>query len=477
MVKKNFLSLTLFLTLFLVIITAPINLFYKLPLGDPYVRGFFIDYLVPKFYLYDIFMLSFILVGGIYLINKHQEKLKSKIQNFRLNTQHLVPLHLVYLIFIGLSIFFIIRQFFTANSVASVYWLIKLTEAGLFGLVLFKLIKLTKRRYQALTIFHHRLSFIGLIKLALAFAVIFQTTLGLYQFHFQRNLLSYQYLGETNLSQPVGLAKVSLCHQEKVLAYGTTAHPNILAGVVLFYSLLLFALFRHKKTTKSKKTNGYLNLTVYGLIFIAPLITIGITLSFSAFLGFIFGLFGLIASLYKPKLTKLVLAVGLITFFLMPVLIQLANTQAPGHFSLSRRAMLNQAAIKMWQAFPLTGVGLNNFTVYVEQFSQSNEVVRFPQPAHHVGLLFLAENGALGIVIVAVLIILNQLRTKSLRSKAKNSSKITLNQRPMFDPKLFIIVLLPLASLDHWLITQPVGLVILTLVVSTKAILKRNSQF
>ncbi len=488
-----------------IIFTAPINLFYKLTLENAYVRGFFIDYLVPKIYLHDIFILSFIIIGGIYwLINNKRNTANKNLQTSIFNLQsnnllYIVPLHLVYILLAGVSIIFIIRQFFTINPTASVYWLVKIIEIGLFGFLAVKFFKKSK-------IINHKL-----IISALTVTVLFQTALALYQFHFQRSLLPYHYLGETNLSQPVGLAKTTICGKEKVLAYGTTAHPNILAGVVVVYTLLALGLMRHLQINSKQchpelvsgsqvasvgilklvQNDNTISLLTTALLIISSIITVALTLSFSAFYGLVFGLLGLVVGKYKSSWLKYLFYLSLGLFFLMPFVIHTAGKTWPDDLSLTRRDLLNRAAVKMWQGYPLVGVGLNNFTAYVEKFSQSNEVVRFPQPAHHVGLLFLAENGVLGIAVIILLVAAHQLKTQNsirqLADKTQNNGSrhpvpiksgsgsqvndIKILNQVQNDKKTFLPIisaLLAIASLDHWLISQSVGLVILSLVVILK---------
>ncbi len=88
---------------------------------------------------------------------------------------------------------------------------------------------------------------------------------------------------------------------------------------------------------------------------------------------------------------------------------------------------------------PLLGVGLNNFTAEVEKYNRSDEVVRFVQPAHHVGVLWFADTGILGLCIVAFLAL----------------KKIQL--RKYVTP---LCILFPILTLDHYLLTQQTGLLL-----------------
>jgi hypothetical protein len=129
------------------------------------------------------------------------------------------------------------------------------------------------------------------------------------------------------------------------------------------------------------------------------------------------------------------------------------------NLSLSRRVTLNQAAIAMIDQRP-QGVGLQAFTTQLERVSQSREIVRFVQPVHHLGLLWLAETGLLGLVALGVgLIYLKRAQPTWLTGVI-----------------LAAIWLLPVASLDHYLLTIQTGLLLSALVVSYSIFQAKNEQ-
>ncbi len=70
----------------------------------------------------------------------------------------------------------------------------------------------------------------------------------------------------------------------------------------------------------------------------------------------------------------------------------------PENLSLARRAWLNHAALQIFIQQPLVGTGLNLFTTQIKSTLPSQELVRFAQPAHHLGLLWLAETGFRGVL-------------------------------------------------------------------------------
>ena len=170
------------------------------------------------------------------------------------------------------------------------------------------------------------------------------------------------------------------------------------------------------------------------------LLTLFLTLSISAWLSFILGLI-LLSKRFKKLLSnkKIVFLIAAI-FFLVPLLLGIWNLKLgiSSATSLSRRVFLNQAGVKMWLQHPIFGIGLNQFTAELENIQPSTEVVSFVQPAHHVGILFLAENGTLGVLLVFFL-----LRNAYLRSLPITNYQLLIT----------IFLLLPLLTLDHYLYT------------------------
>ena len=143
-------------------------------------------------------------------------------------------------------------------------------------------------------------------------------------------------------------------------------------------------------------------------------------------------------------LSHRVLLIGAIFIFVAtPFIVDRASQQWPKNPSLNRRASLNHAAWNIFSAYPLAGVGLNNFTAYEESFSPNREVVRFVQPAHHVGLLWLAETGLVGGILVL-------LGGRKIWKKLHDNQ-----QKSAFLWCLFLV--LPLAAFDHYLLTQQTG--------------------
>ncbi|MBD3279454.1 MAG: hypothetical protein GF390_01955, partial [Candidatus Pacebacteria bacterium] len=173
-----------------------------------------------------------------------------------------------------------------------------------------------------------------------------------------------------------------------------------------------------------------------------------LTRSVSAWLTLWLGLWWLT----KHKLTRVKLRLHklIIVLVLTPILIAQLAKIYPQQLGLTRRHMLNQAALKMWLAQPVFGVGFNQFTTQVEDYVVNNELVDFTQPAHHLGLLWLAETGLLGLLVLAL--------TKSWKQPG-------------------LLILAPIIVLDHYLLTQQIGLLLLIIWLNWNPIITQPQSF
>ena len=377
----------------LIIFLIPSNLFFKINYSSAYVNGLLVDYLIPKFYVSDIPILLLLSLWLIEVI-KNKRKIITKTSNL------FFPSILISLI--------IVRQIFVSYPLAAIWYLLQLIEVGFLGWFL-----TTHKKLLQKTLVHH----------AILITIWFQSLLAIWQFALQKSFLNYSFLGETNLSNSIGLAKDMWWHTGRVLPYSTTAHPNILGGILAIFSLFLIAQTRHKILTAIT-----VSLAI-AIIVITQSISAGVTL-----------LIGLILITKKQINLKSLAIIGTLLFVIAPILINLASKKLNQVDSLTRRSYLQNASISMFLNNPVVGVGLNQFTTKVEKYSDTPEIVRFVQPVHHVGLLWLAETGVLGILFIW-----------SLRKKI-NIKKIILP----------LLILLPIAALDHYLLTQQSGLLLAT---------------
>jgi O-antigen ligase len=271
--------------------------------------------------------------------------------------------------------------------------------------------------------------------------VIFQSCIGLYQFINQKSLSGYLLLGEPQLVQTLGLAREVVWGAERVLPYGTTAHPNILGGILAAYLIVLISQLHHFTQRKWWQKGIYFAAIVLGGV------TIWTTHSLSAWAAALLGIGLASYSLWrgsKPPTIPLALAIliGITISLVTPILLaQYANVPSSiASSSIERRVILQEAAINMLTAKPLTGVGLNHFTMVLEDTMPSRETIRFIQPVHSVLLLWMAETGGVGLLLLLLLTLLAWQKRLSV--------------------PISIVAILPLAVVDHYLLTLQSGLLL-----------------
>lgn len=389
---------------FLLIFLAPFNLFLKFFESDAYVNGIFVDYLVVKVYLVEIVALVFIL---------WQAKNLKKVFKF---LQKNIYLLLVILLLLA-------RQFFVASPVVAIWQFFRFVEFALLGFLLWENRKLISGKVA---------------KWALVSAIIFQVVLSIFQFAQQRPALPYKFIGETQFTRSINVSRVQFKTIQKIPPHGTTAHPNILAGVLVIYLVILLEKFGRFRNWKGLILVGVISLVTFW------------TQSYSAIAFLALYLLGKNFERFKwgGKWESKKWQIFIISIIAIPILIGLSQNKFPQNTSLTRRANLNKQAVQMFFENPLDGVGMGQFTIELDQ--QSGEAIRFIQPVHHVGLLWLAETGLLGLILIFLAI--------KICKNSPVSKKIKLNY-------FWVILLIPIIALDHYLMTQWVGLWLLVFII------------
>jgi hypothetical protein len=417
----NWFSLSVASLIFLV----PSNLFYKFTFAEAYVRGLQVDYLIPKLYLNDIALIVVLVCwlwqGGGQFIWQQLKLARST---------------LIFRYLITISLILVLSQLLTPNLLVSGWYLLKLLGAGLLGLALLHTFKLTATSAPILSN--------TIVFLAISATILFQSLLAGYQFLFQRPLLSYYFLGEPDISRPIGLAKVVISGAEHILPYGTTAHPNVLGGVLALYLLLSFWLLPRVIRKVHQHRKPWLIGSYFALFLIGASALI-LTFSASAWTAFSLGLgCWVFRQVWHQKewvfLKSITVGMLLGAILLAPWLISSLAQSFPDNPSLVRRAHLNTAAWQMAINNPIFGVGLNTFTIQLEKYTTWPEVVRFVQPAHHVGLLWLSETGLIGLGVLVGW-------GYALRRQLLLAIPLLASLTPIF-------------SLDHYLLTLQTGLLL-----------------
>lgn len=411
--KKSLFTYLESIVVFLFVFTIPTNLFKTILDQSAYLRGLRVDYLLPKIYLSDLVLVAILI---IFLVSqKNRNALQSVFK--KLKKQKLL---LVLLAALAAT------QFLTQYPAVSVLFAVRIFMLFCAGI----LISTNIHKHT------HTLS------LAVKSTILFQTTLAWYQYLNQKSLLGYIFFGETNLSAYVGIAKSSVFGVQKIIPYGTTAHPNILGGILAIFTLILIRVMRAQQS----------NTVWNNLLILFAISGVLLTQSASAIIALIIGAVVLqLETHYKKnkwniiKITQLFLFATILIVLLLPLINRFPVVQKST--SIQRRAYLNTAAIHMAYNHGLLGVGFHNFTAQVETYSSNSEVVRFVQPVHNIPLLFIAETGVTGICIAYLLY--------SYLSKKKTR----LNK-----PELLTAVI-PIALWDHYLLSLQSGILLLSLII------------
>lgn len=401
-------SMLLFLCLFF----APSNLFLKLQPNAGYVQALQIDYLIPKLHLSFLVAVLFLSIKAVNNLRPRWKSIKPQlVQPSRLNV-----LATCYLLLTT----FVLRQLFVPFPVTAVWTVMNLIVFTLF--------------YQQAKSFVSQLSVAKkqILIWMLYGTLLFQSCLGIYQFFTQRSLTGFIPLGEVTLRNQPYLARgdfylfdqfLSTHLGQRILPYGTTPHPNILAGFLAIGAVILL---------KKLSVRFVVKLFLLCPVFLCLLLT----QSISAFATFFLGLIVVGTKRIMLQNQKLLLFCVLGIIILVPLLLGTWNVKLgiSSATSFSRRVFLNQAGLKMWLQHPIFGIGLNQFTAELENIQPSTEVVSFIQPAHHVGILFLAENGILGVLLILLIF-------QKLKDESRRLLLVTC------------LLLLPILTLDHYLYT------------------------
>jgi O-antigen ligase len=114
---------------------------------------------------------------------------------------------------------------------------------------------------------------------------------------------------------------------------------------------------------------------------------------------------------------------------------------------------------------PLLGVGLNNFTARMSEYGQVQANTRFLQPVHNVYLLWLAETGLAGLLIIFAVI--NYLVKSGEKRVVSNVKGRKMKMGTVFSTSyLFfipVLMLLIIGLVDHYPLTLQTGQLMLVL--------------
>lgn len=382
---------------------APLNLFLKFSENAGYINGILSDYRIFKLWIGEIPVLILLALWG----GELWPQLHTLIQQWKkILSQRSVFFSLL------LGTFLIIRQYFTATPTESFWYAAKVLEiTGLFFFLRS----------------HWKIINLKIFSSVLFTTIIIQIALAQYQFFSQTNLFPYKFLGETQLNGSTNIARAVFADTLMVLPYGTTAHPNILAGFLTITGIVLLQFFSQKSLRFKKQIYFFLVVSISWTLFL--------TQSISAWSAWLFFFLFQTFPQWKKKISgQLVIGIFILIPFILFHLSQ--NIQDP---SLERRVFLNTHAFSLFLQNPIWGTGLNQSLASGGNL-YSAETARFLQPVHNVLFLWILETGIIGAILLF----------KPL-------------MRAIYHKTWLACVFLPLVSLDHYLLTQWMGGIIVVL--------------
>jgi len=322
-------------------------------------------------------------------------------------------------------------------------------------------------------------------KLKLIYAVFagffLQAILGVWQF-FSQSSFSNKWLGlAAHDPAQLGTSVIEFVARDGIgerwlRAYGGLDHPNILGGVMAIVIILII----NQIVIQGKNfgiTNYELRITntvkkIIWWIFLA-VFSVALFFSFSrgAWLAVLVGGFFMLISFAirrDLKSQKAMLTAILFSSILIGVLFfqynELVITRLTDNSRLEIKSKVERVAsyreaIGMIKKYPITGVGLGNYTLALSRQIPNQESFYY-QPTHNVFLLIWAEVGIFGLLFFIGLMIYLFARCFTARNNMVAAS---------------LIVLIILMSIDHWLFSLHFGILFFWLILGMAESEKRKS--
>lgn len=414
---------------FLLLLFLPTQLGFHFWPDWAMVLGRRVDYLSPVIYLTDILVITTLIgwfISRVFVVSAKPASAKvgepGTVYDKRTFRVILASLNRsgpgTTATILAVFVYIILNIFFAANTPVAIYkWL----KAGEFALLGWYIVK-TKPPLST-------------IATPLFIGVFYSSIIAIVQFVLQHSIGGPLWLlGERTFSVDTpGISRFHFCQLSTVTCqlslrpYATFPHPNVLGG---FLAVTLPLLLRLKKNLPRRQAG-----TLFYISFSLGVIALILTFSRSAW---IVGLVAVVVMIAKNKRLIMILALIPTVFVLMKV--------NPLEESVVVRQQLNGAAIKLWAASPLVGVGLGNFLVELPKMLPSKSVY-FLQPVHNIYLLILAETGVVGFILFCWLL-----------------WKVFLHPFSIYH--LSFTILLILGLVDHYPLSLQQGQLLLTLLVA-----------
>jgi len=405
------------------------------------IKAGFNEYQTYSLYGVDILLILVLLLFAICVVYSW---IAGQIRN---DKNELVPYgnRIIWWFIGGFVLISAISFLFASDKLLAIYkfgWLI--LGVGLFWLI-------TRVNYNKLKLIY-----------AMLVGIFLQAVLGIWQFLTQSSFAN-KWLGlAAHDPAQLGTSVVEFIAKDGIgerwlRAYGGLDHPNILGGVLAVGILLIVFLFLDNKNSELKIK--YKKAIFYSLFFIF-ITALFFTFSRGAWLAVLAGgLFMLISFVIKRDLKsqKEMLIAILLSSILIGVLFfqynELVITRLGDNSRLEIKSRIERVAsyneaLQIIKKYPLTGVGLGNYTLALSREIPNQESFYY-QPTHNVFLLVCAETGIIGLLFFVLI----------------NLSLLIFSFKKMNDRAVAIIIaLIVIMSLDHWLFSLHFGVLFFWLV-------------
>lgn len=461
---------------YLFILAFPLNLGKHFIFPSSYVNGILVDYLIPTFYLSDIFLLGLLFcwfleaVGkswlrpfNLFLKNARRasgragNKVVKSPAGSQSGTKKRGFLTAAFLSSepFPLLVFFLISLIPSVlgagDKISALYKFGRLLEIS--GLVLF-----VSRRVDG--------KILRSLALLISCGIFFESLLAIAQWLKQGFIFGFFPFGESLIAARHPSALTDFFGNLKLRAYGTFPHPNVLGGYLAILLPLIPFIFWKLNSGIAAASGGKgerIRRFFYSLTFLLGLAALVLSFSRSAWtalvliLGFCFlgavkrGDFVSVFSVRSEKM-RAAFSLAAVAAFLVLSFWPSIGGLSPS-LSVVRRRELNAAAFSMFKENPLKGVGLNNFTERLEGYRFISGPARFIQPVHGIFLLLLSESGLLGFLGFSLLIF-NLLRRLLFLDSNFNLALSGL-----------VLGILFLGLFDHYFLTIDQGLIVFGLIV------------
>lgn len=214
-------------TLLFIFLLIPLNITFQIPesinifdiqilLSDPYVAGFWVNYLVPTLSVLDIFVS--ILFINIFLNNGFKGVFKKDL--------------LFFILLLGILLL-TVHNFLTA-----LLWVRMLV----YLLTSIAVVNSLKEKKSVKKLLQE-----GYVKLSLTGSILIQGSIGILQF-IKGTSIGLYFLGESKIVNGMfGSSFIEIQGETLLRAYGTFPHPNILAGWFLLLMFMSYILYNYSK--------------------------------------------------------------------------------------------------------------------------------------------------------------------------------------------------------------------------------------